>query len=329
MNHMSKERYTRYERCFDLLAYIASATNVNRADLAERYQCSVRTIADDIALLKKLGFTIHYSKDSGYNLHGQLPILPFEQQQLLALFIGSQLLSLTPLEEEAQEGLKHLLASLPEERRKLVRELTDRICIAPGGKICSSEVLFSVYQAVSECRTLQVRYQAFSTDRTEVFCIEPYGIYLKDRFSSYLVGKRLGAASDVPRRFKLCRIIEVMALLGEFTYPRGFSIREEMKRGFWSGEHTYTVVLRFVPAVAQLVREREPAERIQTLPDGSLRVRKSVRHVKEALWEVLSYGANVEVEEPVQLRRLVRKSIAAMQQVYEQGLNLERRWQDE
>lgn len=97
-----------------------------------------------------------------------------------------------------------------------------------------------------------------------------------------------------------------------------------MKMGFWSGDDEYLVLLRFVPAVAQLVREHELAKRITEKPDGTLLVRKTVRNLKELLWEILSYEANVEVLEPEELREMVKESIEKMRQVYEQGLDLQK-----
>lgn len=93
-----------------------------------------------------------------------------------------------------------------------------------------------------------------------------------------------------------------------------------MRQGFWSGDQTpITVTLRFTPAVAPLVSEREPEASIRPQPDGSLVVRKTVRNVKEILWEILSYEANVEVLEPPALRELVQKHIEQMRRSMNTG----------
>jgi len=178
--------------------------------LAAEYGCSVRSIAADIALLKEIGFPIEYTNKE-YTLSVsalKIPPLPLKEEHILALFIASQLLVLTPLEQRAEEVVNSLLSKLSADTRTFLRNLTDRVYIAPGGEVGDPQILFDVYRAVSECRPLRIRYQAFSTHQEEVHDVDPYGIYLKDREQSYLVGQSYGEYQQI-RHFKLCRILEL------------------------------------------------------------------------------------------------------------------------
>jgi len=71
-----------------------------------------------------------------------------------------------------------------------------------------------------------------------------------------------------------------------------------MAKGFWGGEQEYEVVIRFRPEVAQLVREREPADRIEPQPGGYVLVRKTVRNVDEVFYDILRYGSKQKFYNP-------------------------------
>jgi predicted DNA-binding transcriptional regulator YafY len=89
----------RIQRCISILTTVLSRKGINRTVLAEEFGCSVRTIADDIALLRDIGFGIRYDHGE-YSLSPadlKIPPLPLNEEQILALFIASQLLLLTPL----------------------------------------------------------------------------------------------------------------------------------------------------------------------------------------------------------------------------------------
>ncbi len=305
----------RIQRCLGILTTVLSKPGINRPVLAQEYGCAVRTIADDIALLKTIGFAIHYDKQKReYTLSVKdlnIPPLPLNKEQMLALFIASQLMVLTPLEQKANEAVQNMLSVLSEDAITFLRNLTDRVYIAPGGGIGDTKILFDVYRAVSECRPIRIRYQAFYTHQEEVHDVDPYGIYIEDRSQSYLVGKSYGQYQKI-LRFKLCRIQELTFRMGEsvrFAYPSDFSIREEMAHGLWGGDQEYEVVIRFYPEAAQLVREREPKERIEALSGGCLLVRRTVRNLDEVFYKVLRrYKAKeYDVLEPPELLEILRE----------------------
>lgn len=308
----------RIQRCLGILTMVLSKKGVNRNTLAQEYGCAIRTIADDIALLREIGFAIQYTHNeytlSTRDLH--IPPLPLKKEHVLSLFIASQLLVLTPLEQKAGEAVNTMLMVLEEQTRLFLRNLTDRVYIAPGGEIGDPQILFDVYRAVSECQSLEIEYDALSTQQTENWTIDPLGIYLKDRERSYLIGHTYYQQPRQYRCFKLCRIRHLTFRNLRFTYPPDFSLRAEMEHGFWTGDQTYDVVIRFQPEVAQLVREREPAERIESLPDGRLLVRRVVRNLDEIFYEVLRYGKCAEVLQPEELRQKIVQELAEWGRMY-------------
>ncbi len=307
----------RIERCLGILTKILSQKGLNRKILAQEYGCAVRTIAADIALLRDIGFKIRYEQ-SEYTLSTadlNIPPLPLQENQILALFIASQLMVLTPLEQKANEALQQMQAVLSEEAITFLRNLSDRVYIAPGGDLGDTRILFEVYRAVSECQSLEIRYQALSTQQEETHLLDPLGIYIKDRARSYLAGHTY-ETPRLYRRFKLCRIIELKFRGIQFSYPPDYSIREDMQQGFWDGEREYEVLVCFHPDIAQLVRERESAENIENLPGGYLQVRKRVRNLDETFYALLRYGRSAKVLEPEELREMVKQELEAWRKNY-------------
>jgi proteasome accessory factor B len=313
MDEEKRKLKKRIRRCWGILVSALTQKGSTRKTLAAEYECSIRMISLDIALLRDIGFPIKSGKH-GYTLSVKdlkIPPLPLDEEQVLTLFIASQLLVLTPLEEKASEAVKKMLSVLSEDIIEYLRNLTDRVYIAPGGDLGDTKILLDVYRAVSECQSIQIYYQALSTQQEEVWNVEPYGIYIKDRARSYLIGYTYeqGRFAESPRqfrRFKLCRITNVTFRNMRFTYPNDFSIRKEMAKGFWTGDRDYAVLIRFQPEVAQLVYEREPADHIETFPGGWVQVRKTVRNLDEVFYDILRYGRQAEVIEPPELRERMR-----------------------
>ncbi len=316
----------RFQRCLEILNALLSGESFNRKVLSQRHTCSVRTIAKDLQLLRDVGFNIDYQQGRYALLPSklQVPAVPPGKEHILSLFIGSQFLVLTPLERQAGTAINNILSGMSEDEQIFLRNLTSRICLAPVGEFCDPNILIAVYQAVSQCQAIKISYYSFSQNCEFESHVNPYGIYIKERSEAYLVGY-VTEKPDKLGRFKLSRIRKLTVLNFQFHYPENFSIWDEMKKGFWSGDGKYEVVLKFVPAAAQLVKEREPAERIEAQPDGSLLVRRSIRNLKEVHWEILGYEANVEVLQPEELREMVKHSIEKMRQIYQHGLDLHKR----
>ena len=72
------------------------------------------------------------------------------------------------------------------------------------------------------------------------------------------------------------------------------------------------------PLVANNVAETRwhPTQENRPLPDGSLEVRFQVSGLKEILYWILGYGAEVEVLEPAELREMVADHVRRMTSYY-------------
>ena len=82
--------------------------------------------------------------------------------------------------------------------------------------------------------------------------------------------------------------------------------------GIWSGPETQ-VALRLTGRAAEQIPERlvHPSQNFAPLRGGATLMRFTVRGWQELAWWILSWGGDVEVIEPADLRDYVRQQVRA------------------
>lgn len=146
---IEKQIKHRFQRCLEILNAVMFEKGVNRNTLTERYGCSKRTIAKDLALLRDIGFNIVYEHGEYTLLTSkiQVPAVPLGKEHILSLFIDSQFLVLTPLERQADNAVKSILSGMSAQEQNFLRNLTNRICLDPVGEFCDPDILLEVCTA--------------------------------------------------------------------------------------------------------------------------------------------------------------------------------------
>ena len=83
----------------------------------------------------------------------------------------------------------------------------------------------------------------------------------------------------------------------------------------------HQVVLKFAPKVSTNVEEIKWHRTQSTwrTEDHSLMFEVDVDGIEEISWWVMSYGDQVEVVEPPELRNMIRSRVARMHEVYSNG----------
>ncbi len=84
------------------------------------------------------------------------------------------------------------------------------------------------------------------------------------------------------------------------------------------GSGNYRVVIRFAPAVAERVREREwhESQEMRELPDGRLELCLHLGALMEIEQWILGWGAAAEVIAPAELQDNIRKTVRALSAMY-------------
>ena len=116
------------------------------------------------------------------------------------------------------------------------------------------------------------------------------------------------------RTFKIERIREVRVTPRSFEPPEGATLERDLRRG-WdiiADQPATEVVLRFSPAVADRVLETtwHPLQKTERAHDGTLIWRSTVSGVIEIRLWILSWGEDVEVLEPPELRNQVAEILS-------------------
>jgi len=175
-------------------------------------------------------------------------------------------------------------------------------------------LLGALQDAILAQRFVRVRHRKAPDERASWQRVGPLGFLYGSQH--YLV-----AWSERRRQivlFRLSRIDEVQKLDEPFDAPDGFDLDAYARRSFGVfQEEPVDVAWRFRPGVAAEARECcfHPDQVVEPQRDGSLIVRFRAGGVQEMAWYLLTWGKDVQVLEPAELRREIAKwSIRGLQQ---------------
>jgi proteasome accessory factor B len=125
------------------------------------------------------------------------------------------------------------------------------------------------------------------------------------------------------RTFKLQRILELSLTPDTFEPPDPRVVQEGLGRawGVIADQEEVEVVLRFDAAIAGLVTETtwHPTEQVTRQPDGSVLWQCRVSGTIEIRRWILSWGSQVEILEPKELRDEVAATYRAAAARYQRG----------
>ena len=125
--------------------------------------------------------------------------------------------------------------------------------------------------------------------------------------------------------FKLGRIEHATPALSPFRPPPAdFDVHELLQHawGIWHADgEPVTVRLRFSDYVTPRVRESiwHPQQTIEMLPDGGCIWQAQIAEPQEMLPWLRGWGADVEILEPVALRRQIEREVLKLSRIYQIG----------
>jgi proteasome accessory factor B len=254
----------------------------------------------------------------GVDAEAFLPPLKLTLQEAMAVFLGARLMVryADKYDPDLASAFEKLAATLPAALRDHVARSLDVLQDAPRDPAFSDH-LRQLTRAWAEHRVVEIDYEgaAFegrpgerSRRAVRPFLIEPS----LQTHALYLIG--WDEDRDAMRTFKIERIRDVRVTLRGFEAPEGATLERDLRRG-WdiiADQPATEVVLRFSPAVADRVLETtwHSLQRTERAPDGGLVWRSTVSGVIEIRLWILSWGEDVEVLEPPELRAQVAQILA-------------------
>ncbi|TME09690.1 MAG: WYL domain-containing protein [Chloroflexi bacterium] len=309
-----RDRTARLMRVASLL--VAHPDGMRPKDIAERLGMSVRNVYRDLRALEgEVGLPM-WSNEGRWGLLDTafLPPLKLTLSEAMAVFLGARLMVryADKYDPDLGSAFEKLAANLPETLREHVARSLDVLQDAPLDPDFIDHVR-QLTRAWAERRVVEIEYEgaayegrAGERSRRTVrpFIIEPS----LQTHALYLIG--WDEDRDAMRTFKIERIHDVRVTPRGFEPPEGATLERDLRRG-WdiiADQPPVEVVLRFSPTVADRVVETvwHPLQRFERSPDGTLLWRSTVSGIIEIRLWILSWGEDVEVLEPSELRTQVR-----------------------
>jgi predicted DNA-binding transcriptional regulator YafY len=184
------------------------------------------------------------------------------------------------------------------------------LAMRPGPRpVIRSEVIDTIRMAVKQARELYVAYRSRHTRRSSGRRLHPYGFLLGKQH--YLVGMSPDRHPHEARLFALAQIQRVSVLDDTFVRDKSFSLHKFAERSFGVfQEPPQDIVWKFSPAVADAVVDYvfHPTQSMEKQTDGSIIVRFHAGGLMEMCWHLYTWGADVEVLEPAELKTLMGRA---------------------
>lgn len=315
-------------RVLDILNYLAMhPEGVTRNDLAREFSVSRHTIYRDLVKVEQIapisttwdGKLYIDRKDFLVNVH-------FSLHEAMAIHLATRML-VTRMDRRNRHA-----ASALDKLSKAIENLAPPISqqMAFSAKSLRSEdqwedrtyiqALETLTQALAEGKKVRISHRRETTGETSEYIIAPYFIepYAIGQ-TTYLIG--LNEARGELWKLKIERIEKVELLKDTYVLPADFDPQAQLEDawGIWfTGNEPVEVVLKFSLSVAKRVKESRwhRSQQIEVQLDGGLVWRAWIAEPKEMMPWIRSWGAEVEVLEPAQLRAEISKDARKMGQLY-------------
>ena len=224
----------------------------------------------------------------------------------------------TVLHESAAQVWDRYLQKLPSDTRRALESVERKFFYVPFAAKDYSHLedqLDTILRSVLKPERLEIDYR-HPNGRRSKHRFDPYTVVLY-RDALYLLG--LSHRHKSPIYLAVDRIERVKRSGERAVVPQGFSPRKLTAGvpGIWSGPEV-TVSLKLRGRAEEQIPERliHPSQTFTPLRGGGTLLRMQVEGWQELAWWILSWGADVEVVEPRELRDFVKRSVTAAAALY-------------
>lgn len=307
------------------LIYNNRIRGISKQQLADEFSVSKRTIARDIENLSVSGFPIYdeidkhrdgqvfYFMMENYNF----PEISFSYSELLAFYLLYTVYTpVNPFLHESFKGVIDKISStIPQESKKFLKKLQKSFLpdLYPLIKDDDPEKIMLVSDTITKNR--KIRFKYVSPKKEKTFNVTPLGLkfYHNNFYLAAYYKKR-----DIVLTFALNRMNN-LTISPERADVVDFDIDAYFHEGFgfYQGD-VINVRLQFSSNVKQIIQERtwHTEQKITENKDGSITLEMPVSSLKETMWFVLSYGSNVKVLEPEELKKKVIEELNKIHKLY-------------
>ena len=311
----SEERFGKRDRLARMLRVVAvlrgHPEGIRPAEIARRTGVATRTVYRDLrALEEEVGVAV-WSEDGLWGVVNEefLPPLKLTLDEAMAVVLSARLMVryADKYDPDLAAAFEKLEEVLPRPLAAHVERTLD-VLAQHQRDAAFSERVHRLTRAWAERRVVTLeyepaRYAPEAAARRAV--VRPYLIEPSlQTHALYLIG--WDETRDALRTFKVERIRDVALTPRTFELPEGDGLEGALRRA-WdiiADQPAIEVVLRFSPVVAARVREAtwHPTQKVDVADDGSLTWRAVVAGTIEIRLWILSWGDDVEVIAPDDLR---------------------------
>lgn len=318
----------RADRLLSILLLLQVHRRMTAYELARRLEVSERTIYRDMEALSAAGIPVTAERGAGggcilleayrTNLTG----LNEAEIQTLFLTRPARLLADLGLNQASEAALIKLLAALPSMRRRDAEYVRQRIHVDVAGWHQAEEAvpcLPTLQEAVWQERKLYLTYQRNDGTIVERL-VDPLGLVAKGS-AWYLVA----AVEDELRTYRVSRMHAARVTDQACVRPQGFDLAAywaQSSAQFIANLPRYAVTVRMAAGVLQRVYRAGGYARVEQAgppdEDGWIKLHFLFDTEEVACGYLLSFGTQVEVVEPQELRERIIDLAASVVAFYAQ-----------
>jgi predicted DNA-binding transcriptional regulator YafY len=313
-------RAKRLHRIEDLLS--RAPEGLRASEIAEQLGVSQRTVYRDLETLADSGVSIWQRGGRfGTRRDQDLATVRLNFNEAMAFFIATRLLA-----RYADEYNPHIVSALNKLAEALPQPVASHVIQTAGAlrrrptDDRAVAVLEQITRAWSEQRVVRLWYRSPRSGALRQRDLAPFFLEVAGpAYSCYVIG--YDAWAQDLRTFKLDRLERAQMLDKSYQIPLEFDANNYLADswGIMRGENLTEVVLQFSPDVAGLVQERtwHISQTIDELADGALLFSVRVSDPREMRPWIRSWGADVEILEPVSLRDELKQETRRLASLYD------------
>lgn len=300
---------------------------VNCTKLVRMLEVCRKTVVRDIAFMRdRLELPIEF--DTGIQAYrythpvSAFPTVQVTEGELLALLVARRALEQyrgTPFHRQLEVAFEKLSGGLQD---KITFSPADELRAVSFKNMGFGKADLTIFNALSGAvlKQLEVDFDyrkrgAAKSERRQG--VRPYHLANRENLW-YLVA--LAPGRNKPITFALPRISNLKVSRTHFEKPHDFNPETFFANalGVLGGDGDHEIVIRFKPAAADLVREREwhASQQMRELPDGRLELTLRLGALAEIERWVLGWGADAEVIAPPELRSSLENTARALLAAY-------------
>lgn len=299
----------------------------NSRHLVEEFEISGRTAYRVIEYMEdRLQAPLKYnSKRRGYfytDAAFEIPGHWISETNILALSLAVRLASTIPdpaLKDDLCRLINRVTGVVGKNSRAYLQQLDSKVSVKNiEYAMVDTGTFRQTVESLFAGRALHITYHSPHQGTTSTRSVHP--LHLMHYMGSWHLIAWCGKKLEV-RDFALARIREIAPADEPLPVPTGLGDIKEYTRkhfGIMQSGATSRAVLQFSPAISPRIAEQRwhPEQKIETGPDGSLRLEFPVADFRELVRIILSHGAEVSVIEPEELKDLVGREIERMAKNY-------------